>query len=78
MLSSERLLFRLFNDRGVRVSEATALVEACRCSADKIDAMLQSFSAEERQAMIGDDGTIGVTCEFCSVKRVFDPADYKS
>ena len=78
MLSSERLLFRLFNDRGVRVSEATALVEACRCSADKIDAMLQSFSAEERQAMIGDDGMIGVTCEFCSVKRVFDPADYKS
>ena len=26
--------------------------------------------------MIGDDGMIGVTCEFCSVKRIFDPADY--
>lgn len=75
-LSSERLLFRLFNDRGVRVSEPTALVEACRCSAERIDAMLQSFSAEERQAMVGDDGMIGVTCEFCSVKRVFDPRDY--
>ena len=24
--------------------------------------------------MVGDDGMIGVTCEFCSVKRVFDPA----
>jgi molecular chaperone Hsp33 len=75
-LSSERLLFRLFNDRGVRVSEAAALQEACRCSAEKIDSMLQSFSAEERRAMIGDDGMIGVTCEFCSVKRVFDPVDY--
>jgi len=75
-LSSERLLFRLFNDRGVRVSDAAALQEACRCSAERIDAMLQSFSAEERQAMVGDDGKIGVTCEFCSVKRVFDPADY--
>jgi molecular chaperone Hsp33 len=75
-LSSERLLFRLFNERGVRVSEPTPLLEACRCSAEKIDAMLQSFSAEERAAMIGDDGKIGVTCEFCSVKRVFDPADY--
>ena len=75
-LSSERLLFRLFNDRGVRVSDAAPLQEACRCSADRIDAMLQSFSAEERQAMVGDDGMIGVTCEFCSVKRVFDPVDY--
>ena len=26
--------------------------------------------------MVGDDGMIGVTCEFCSIKRIFDPADY--
>ena len=38
--------------------------------------MLQSFSADERQAMVGDDGMIGVTCEFCSTKRIFDPRDY--
>ena len=76
-LSSERLLFRLFNDRGVRVSDAADLQEACRCSADRIDAMLQNFSSEERLAMVGDDGMIGVTCEFCSVKRIFDPRDYE-
>ena len=77
-LSSERLLFRLFNERGVRVFEPKTLADVCRCSAERIDAMLQSFSAEERNAMIGDDGMIGVTCEFCSTKRVFDPADYAS
>ena len=75
-LSAERLLYRLFHDRGVRVAEPIDLIEACRCSAERIDAMLQSFSALERRAMIGDDGMIGVTCEFCSVKRVFDPANY--
>ncbi len=75
-LSSERLLYRLFHDHGVRVGEPTELSEACRCSAERIDAMLQNFSAEERSAMVGDDGVISVTCEFCSVKRVFDPADY--
>ena len=75
-LSSERLLYRLFNERGVRVFESTRLRDSCRCSADKIDAMLRSFSPAERAAMIGDDGLIGVTCEFCSVKRVFEPADY--
>ncbi len=75
-LSSERLLFRLFNERGVKVFAPKTLADACRCSAERIDAMLQNFSAEERRAMIGDDGMIGVTCEFCSTKRIFDPADY--
>ena len=75
-LSSERLLYRLFHERGVRVFEPSALRDVCRCSADRIDTMLQNFSPEERKAMVGDDGMIGVTCEFCSVKRIFDPKDY--
>ncbi len=75
-LSGERLLFRLFNERGVRVFEPTALADVCRCSAEGVDAMLRSFPPEEVRHMIGDDGMIGVTCEFCSTKRVFNPADY--
>ncbi len=77
-LSSERLLYRLFHERGVRVFSPTPLADVCRCSAERVDAMLQSFSASERQAMVGDDGMIGVTCDFCSVKRIFDPRDYKA
>ncbi len=75
-LSGERLLFRLFNERGVRVFEPTTLAAVCRCSAEGVDAMLRSFPPEEVKHMIGDDGMIGVTCEFCSTKRVFNPADY--
>ena len=75
-LSAERLLFRLFNERGVRVFQPTRLSAACRCSAAGVDAMLRSFSAQEVLDMVGDDGMIGVTCEFCSTKRVFDPAEY--
>ena len=75
-LSGERLLFRLFNERGVRVFEPTRLAAVCRCSAEGVDAMLRSFPPQEIRHMIGDDGMIGVTCEFCSTKRVFDPADY--
>ena len=26
--------------------------------------------------MIGDDGKIGVTCEFCSTHQEFDPKDF--
>jgi molecular chaperone Hsp33 len=75
-LSGERLLFRLFNERGVRVYEPTRLAAVCRCSAEGVDAMLRSFPPHEVREMVGDDGMIGVTCEFCSTKRVFDPADY--
>jgi len=75
-LSGERLLFRLFNERGVRVYEPTPLAAVCRCSAEGVDAMLRSFPPHEVKEMVGDDGLIGVTCEFCSTKRTFNPADY--
>jgi molecular chaperone Hsp33 len=75
-LSAERLLFRLFNERGVRVFDPVGLVAVCRCSAAGVDAMLRSFPPEEVKHMVGDAGMIGVTCEFCSTKRVFNPADY--
>lgn len=75
-LSGERLLFRLFNERGVRVYAPTPLAAVCRCSAEGVDAMLRSFPLNELRDMVGDDGMIGVTCEFCSTKRTFNPADY--
>jgi molecular chaperone Hsp33 len=77
-LSSERLLYRLFHERGVTVFQPRALREACRCSSERIRAMLRSFSAEDRRAMIGDDGKIGVTCEFCSSHETFEPAEFET
>ncbi len=75
-LSSERLLFRLFHERGVKVYAAQTVRDACRCSRDRIESMLRGFSPQERADMIGDDGKIGVTCEFCSTHRDFDPKDF--
>jgi molecular chaperone Hsp33 len=76
MLSSERLLYRLFHERGVTVFEANDLRDACRCSRERIAAMLANFTPGERHDMIGPDGRIGVTCEFCGTHRAFDPADF--
>jgi molecular chaperone Hsp33 len=75
-LSSERLLYRLFHERGVKVFRPQAVHDACRCSRDKIATMLRGFTPAERRDMIGDDGRIGVTCEFCSTHRSFDPAEF--
>jgi molecular chaperone Hsp33 len=75
-LSGERLLFRLFHERGVKVFNERPLTEFCRCSNERVERLLKSFSAEERADMVGDDGRIGVTCEFCGTLRSFDPADF--
>ena len=74
-LSSERLLYRLFHERGVKVFDEREVVARCRCSAAGVENMLRSFSREDRAQMVGDDGLIGVTCEFCGTYRSFDPAE---
>jgi molecular chaperone Hsp33 len=73
-MASEQLLFRLFNERGVRVFEGNGLRHACRCSQARIRAMLERFSPAERADMLTPEGRIGVTCEFCSTYYDVDPA----
>ncbi len=74
-LSSERLLYRLFHERGAKVFERQHIRELCRCSRERILQMFRKFSAEDRRAMIGEDGRIGVTCEFCSTHYDFEPRE---
>lgn len=74
-VSAEELLFRLFHERGVRVYDRQPIIEKCRCSRERVDEMLRSFTSEERADMVVD-GRIDVTCEFCSTTYDFDPADY--
>lgn len=77
-VSSERLLFRLFHERGVKVFESQGLREACRCSRDRIMTMMHRFSPDDRRHMVGDDGRIRITCEFCSEKYELDPAEVEA
>lgn len=69
-LPADTLLWRLFNEDGVRLFEPKVLKAFCRCSPERIEAMLESFSAEERAEMVEEDGMVRVTCEYCS--RVYE------
>jgi molecular chaperone Hsp33 len=71
----ERLLFRLFHEHGVRVFDPTAVLDQCSCSRDRIRGILQGFTAEEVRDSI-EDGEIKVSCEFCSKRYEFDPAEF--
>jgi molecular chaperone Hsp33 len=71
-LSSERLLYRLFHEPGVRVFKNVDVLAQCSCSRPRVEAMLKSFSQEDRDHMV-KDGEISVTCEFCSAQYKFRP-----
>ena len=73
-LSSERLVYRLFHEPGVRVFRANAVRAECSCSRANVEAMLKSFSQDDRDHMVEDD-KISVTCEFCSANYVFAPGE---
>jgi molecular chaperone Hsp33 len=73
-LSSERLVFRLFHERGVRVFDSTDVRSECSCSRPTVEAMLRNFSQDDRDHMV-ENGVISVTCEFCSTNYVFDPGE---
>ncbi|NGO64693.1 Hsp33 family molecular chaperone [Rhizobium daejeonense] len=61
----ERLLFRLFHERGVRVYDPQAVYDRCSCSREKVKGVLKGFSDDDIAAS-AEDGKITVTCEFCS------------
>jgi molecular chaperone Hsp33 len=70
-VGTERLLFRLFHERGVRVYDPRAVVDRCSCSREKIKNVLKGFTPEEVEAS-QENGEISVTCEFCSTTYRFE------
>jgi molecular chaperone Hsp33 len=73
-LSGERLLYRLFHERGVRVFPSLPLRAKCSCSREAVSAMLASFAPQDRADMVKDDKVV-VTCEFCSSVYEFTPEE---
>ncbi|MBE7210581.1 MAG: Hsp33 family molecular chaperone HslO, partial [Gluconacetobacter diazotrophicus] len=65
-LPGERLLFRLFHERGVAADRPRALAYGCRCSRARLASILERFPVDDLDHMeVGGD--IVMTCEFCAV-----------
>jgi molecular chaperone Hsp33 len=75
-LSSERLVYRLFHERGVRVFRDTGVAARCSCSREGVAMMLKSFPQDDRDDMV-QDGAISVTCEFCNSHYRFAPDEVR-
>ncbi len=65
-VAPETLLYRLFHEDGVRMFEPRALRAHCRCSKERVLAMLHALPEKDLGEMTESDGAIHVTCEYCS------------
>ena len=72
-LAAEDLVFRLFNALRPHVAPAQPVKDQCRCSPEKVEAVLEQMSREELADLVADSGMIEVTCEFCKTMRAIDP-----
>ena len=76
-IEPERLLFRLFNEHGVRVFDSTTVADDCSCSREGIAAVLDNLAEEDvaEAARGGEGGEIIVDCQFCSERYAFTEAE---
>ena len=73
-LPPDRLLYRLFHEDGVRAFSPQPLRFACRCSRERVADMLGALPQGDIDEMKADGRSV-ITCEFCSTRYVFTPAE---
>lgn len=73
-LTSAEILHRLFHSSDLTVSQTKDYSFGCRCSRDKLQSTLGTFSADDLTAMI-ENGKITATCHFCSEQYCFEPGE---
>ena len=73
-VGAERLLYRLFHERGAKIYPPVPVFDKCSCSRERLGEVLAGFSEEELRESV-EDGAITVQCEFCSTAYRFDPAE---
>ena len=74
-LGAEDVLRRLFWQESLEHYPPMSPHFACTCSRERIGRMLVSLGREEVDSIIDEQGTVTVTCDFCSRQYTFDPVD---
>jgi len=75
-LPLDALIWRLFHEEDeVRTLAAIPLSRGCRCDRTYVRSVIARFPADERDAMVGDDGLIRVDCAFCSSSFSIEPTE---
>jgi len=70
-LAATDLIYRLFNEDGVRAYEAVDLKDQCTCDKSRMESVIKSLSETEIDEL-SKDGIISITCQFCNRTREYN------
>ena len=68
-LTSQDILFRLFNEVGVRIYDEIIIKDQCKCSQAKVEFAIKNLNKKELMDISDENGNIKVVCEFCNIER---------
>jgi molecular chaperone Hsp33 len=74
-LAAPELLHRLYHEEDVRLFDAQPVTFSCSCSRDNVAEMLKMIGSDEVGAVLEEQGSIQVCCEFCNQCYVFEEED---
>ena len=70
-ITSEEILYRLFNELEITVYDKIIIRDQCRCSEEKIKLAINNLSKKELEDIADQNGNVKVVCEFCKKERTF-------
>ncbi|BCB26493.1 33 kDa chaperonin [Sulfurimicrobium lacus] len=74
-LPATQTLHRLYHEEDVRVFDPQDVNFHCPCSRERVAGMLRLLGHDEVQALLSEQDSIEVDCEFCNRHYVFDKVD---
>ncbi|CAO5674426.1 MAG: 33 kDa chaperonin [Holosporales bacterium] len=70
-ISPQILLNRLFHEADLSIYQEKPLSFKCRCSKEKVEHVLNSFSQSDVESL-KEDNKVLINCEFCSTTYIFE------
>ena len=70
-ITSEEILYRLFNELEITVYDKIIIRDQCRCSEEKIKLAINNLSKKELEDIADQNGRVKIVCEFCKTETIF-------
>lgn len=74
----ERVLTRNFGHQDLRLYAGSPVRFECRCTPERVTALLQTLGADEVREVLEEQGAVTVTCDFCDRLYRFEPSDVEA
>ena len=77
-LEPSEVMRRLFYEEDIRVFDPMPFRFRCRCSRDRVGAMLHGLGEQEMRETLAEQGQVEVHCDFCNEPYRFDAVDIEA